>query len=202
MKINAALVKKQTLKPKATDKSVVLAFLSVAVGIVAGGVLFTLNQELCANEISGVFARFTESFSTRSDADVMLTMLFTRLIYFAVILVSGTSIAGTGIALIYTVINFSSLSMIASYLYSAHNLQGLEYCLLVFYPGKILYILSSLLVLKNALEYCDTLTHKPIDAINSKKRYIGTGAVIFAIYTSGIIIDFILIKMFSSLFSF
>lgn len=202
MKVNAALIKNKNIKNAATDKSIVTAFLSVASGLVSGGVLFALNKEVCVNEIHGLFTVFMKRFENDNTIFILITMLLSGLIYYAVIIISGTSIAGKNIILFYTILNFSSLSMIASYLYSEYNLKGLEYCLLVFYPGKMIYLFSSLLAVKNAIEYCNALKCRPVEAINSKKRYICTNGIIFLLFASGITIDFIMIKTFSSLFTF
>ena len=204
MKVNATIIKNHniSLKTKATDKNTINAFLSVASGMISGCIIFLLCDENTRTAVGELFNNFFHSFIEKDSFSVLLTIIANYTTYFFAVFLFGTSIIGKNMIRLITVLKFSGLGLISSFLYYTYTLEGLEYCILIFFSGKIVLLPASLLLIKNSMDYCDSLKHPDTVISESRNRYIIENILLGVLFLFAATADFFFIKLFSSLFSF
>ena len=122
-----------------------------------------------------------------------------------VMTILGTCAFGTPALICLSIVSSMGLSMLTAFIYDNFALKGIEYCLMVFLPGKFLFILALILLTQN----CVVTSKSIIDSLNSKvdrvvdfRKYSLRVLVIAVIIFLSAIVDFITLTGFSSLFDF
>ncbi len=204
MKVSAVIAtKKLNLKPQNT--SVMISFLPIAIGLVTGSVIYILCQEYLTGKLWDYFIGFTTEFSSKNTPEIISGLIVSNLPYIMLMFFFGTGAFGAPIVLILSFIKSAGLSLTATYIYAAYALEGIEYCLLVFFPGKVLLLFSMLLLTQNSFTTSLDVGRVIKGTAESEvrlDRYILRSALILAIFILSSLVDFLMIISFSSLFSF
>lgn len=201
--INAKKISANQLRVKLP--SVFITFVPIALGLVFGSVIFNLSTDSIFDSLKNYFLSFTTNFSNKSTSETISGMLLTYVPYFVMMLIFGMCATGAAPVFILSFIKSAGIAMTATYIYSEYALKGVEYCLLVFYPGKILSLLG-MLMLTHSCYFMSTSINKLIkgksDTDVEIEKYLLRSLLIGLIFILSSIVDFLMVKCFSSLFSF
>lgn len=184
---------------------VVTAFIPIALGLIFGSIIFNFSGSDILSSFKKYFLSFATDFSNKSTPEIFSGMLLTYLPYFIMMFILGACVMGNAPTLILSFIKSAGIGMTGAYIYSVYALKGVEYCLLIFYPGKILSIFGMLMLTHSSFSM-STNINKLIKSGGEVKidmnKYIVRSCFIGLIFILGSLVDFITIKCFSSLFSF
>ncbi len=206
MKISAVIypdiIKKDRL---AKDKFLLLSFTVVALALVAGTVLYVFTEDYLTGEIWDTFTKFFVDFTSKTKIEVFSGMILAHLPYIMLMIIFGTSSVGYGFIVGLSFVKATGLGVLSAYLYSSFGLKGIEYALLVFFPGKFVLILSMLFLmhfcLNNSLYVCK-LTKGECRAENNSTIYAVKVITAILLLVLSSLVDGFLAVSFSSLFSF
>ncbi len=204
MKISAVIApKKLNFKPQNT--SVLLSFLPIALGLVAGSVIYVLCEEYLTGKLWDYFISFATEFSQKNGPEIFSGLIVSNLPYIILMFLFGTCAVGAPIVPMLSFIKSAGLSLTATYIYATYALEGIEYCLLVFFPGKVLLLFAMLLLTQSSFTTSREV-NKAIKGIAETQvrlvTYILRSALICAVFILSSLVDFLMIISFSSLFSF
>ena len=202
MKSSGAVLslKRMTIK----DKGLLAAFISSLTGIISGTLIYTfflINE----NPIFDVFHSFYTDFKDKTDIEAFSGIVVVILLYFFVLFISGSSFMGKYLCVSATFFKAVGIGALISFLYSEYGLKGLEYVLLVFFPGKCILLFAAILMTKNSFDMSNTvkngMSEKGSIASFVKMYYVKSllSLIIFIVSATA---DFLLIKIFSDLFDF
>ncbi len=187
------------------DGGLVFSFLSVFVGLVIGAVTPLLSADGTAGEILSLFVSFNTQLADKSKIEIFSGIALSGLLYFGLMFLFGGNIFGKELLLFVTAIKASGITAVITFLYSQYALKGLEYCLLVFMPGKIILIFAMLFLTKSCYDFSKKLRKGFAQAEENKTavRLFSLKAVIslFILMLSWTA-DFLCILVFSGLFDF
>ncbi len=206
MKISATFPSEIMKKERfVKDKTLLFSFIVIAAGLIGGTIMFAFTNGLLGNEIPDLFSDYFAALSYKTKTEVFTGMLITNLPYIILMIVSGSSAYGTVLIAILSFVKVSGLGILSSYFYSCYALKGIEYSLLVFFPGKFILILSVLFMMhiciNNSLQI-NKLIKGEWKTENSSLHYsvkVVTAVILFVISA---LIDCFMTVSFSSLFSF
>ena len=177
----------------------------LALALVSGTVLYVVSRDYLTGEIWECFTGFFLDFSSKTKLEVFSGMLLSHLPYLVLTIVFGTCSMGYILVITAAFVKIMGIGMIATYLYSSFGLQGIEYALLIFFPGKFLMIFSMLYLMDicttNSL-YIKSLTKGESIIKNSSNLYTVRTVTAVIVFTFSLLIDCFLAVSFSSLFSF
>lgn len=204
MKINA-VISKPSLKVNYTDKTAILSAVIIALGIICGTIIFLLSDNSITETLFEYFISFTTDFSNKNKPEILSGLILSHIPYFIATIVLGLSVVGVYLIPIITFIKSIGIGLLITYIYQAFTLKGIEYCLLVLFPGKFFLIFAMILLTQNCLITSNNIR---LSAKGSKGRVVEpdkfilrTIFIVFIILAS-VAIDFITIICFSSLFDF
>ena len=189
------------------NKSAITSSLIIVVGIISGALLYSIRGESLAGELLESFLGFVTDFSHKSKPEIISGLMLPDIIYLLAMIMLGTCAFGTPAVMVISAIYSMGLSMTVAYIYDSFALQGIEYCLLIFLPGKFLLVLAILLLTQNCFVtsngirlavYGKTSNDRVVDL----KKYSVRNFVIFIIILLSGFIDFLMLTSFSSLFEF
>ncbi len=211
MKINATFTKRpsfrtrDTLKIDIQKKFLLLSVIDIAVGIAFGTILFISNNDYISSELFKYFISFETDFSSKSFAEIFFGFLAVNLVYITLVVIFGTSAIGKIPVVLLTLIKSVGIGALASYLFSEYGLQGLEYFMLVFFPGKVILLFSMVLLIQNSLLSSHKIRQVVGGNLSEKadiKLYLMRTLIILLFFALSSLIDTCTIKLFSSLFDF
>ena len=176
------------------NKALILSFISILSGIFLGSCLYNANMDNFSEYISSFFMSIN-SHIYNSNFSFFRNIILDALKYFGMMFLLGGNFFGKEISFIVTAIKFIGIGVIISFLYQEYGAEGFEYILLVFIPGKILFIFAALFMtkfcsdsskeLRNGLHYTEK--------VSSFARIYGTKSVItFLIFLVSCLVDFVL----------
>lgn len=202
MKVSAVITR-PTISLDNTKKSAILSSLVIVAGLVAGSVIYLLCSEDFTNNLFDYLISFATDFSNKNKPEIYSGLVLQNLIYYILMLIFGTSVIGTPAVFLISFIKTIGLSFLTTYLYDTFALKGIEYCLLIIFPGKFFLIFAMVLLTQNC--YCTStdimksMKIKDSRGVNFKK-FTARSLLILLILIASSIIDFIMIISFSSLF--
>lgn len=187
------------------DKGLLAAFLSVLTGLISGSLVYVLVIHKNNNPIIDMFITFNTEFVEKSDIEVFLGIAISVLIYYIALFISGSSFLGRTICIVATIFKSAGISAMISYLYTVYGLIGLEYVLLVFFPGKLILIPAAVLMTKCSFD----MSHTVKSGLNEKgsvpsivKIYYLKSLIFLLIFIISATVDLFTLKIFSNLFDF
>ena len=204
MKVNA-VINKPSLKLNNTNKSAVLSFLVIFIGVVSGAILYNFTDESLINELTALFIGNTTDLLNNNKPELFYGLIVDSLIYFALMLIFAMCVYGTPAVFIISFAKAMGLSFLTTDIYGSFGLEGIEYCLLILFPGKFVLIFAMILLTQNCFINSNNIT-KSINSDNNRvvdlKKYAIRTVVISGLIVVSAIIDFVTMISFSSLFEF
>ena len=183
------------------NKYLMLSFISVFTGLILGVIAYAVSGNSELKDIVELFVKFNTDLSDKSKTELFCGTVLSGLPYYFVMFIVGGSIYGGLLCEIITSLKAMGITVVTSFLYANMGLKGLEYALLVFFPGKIILIFSLLFTTATSLEMSQCL-------INSDKgeravlikNYVIKYSVILLLFILSWSVDFICRITFSGLF--
>lgn len=203
MKVNAVVFSLKGLFRK--DQGLLAAFLSALTGLVSGAFVYAFVLHEKNDLIVGAFIKFTTKFSDKSDIEIFSGFALGVLFYFAALFISGSSFLGKRLSIVITLFKTAGIGTLISHLYITYGLKGLEYVLLVFFPGKIIFIFAAVLMTKCCFDMSSSVKNgvdEKGSAAQLIKMYYLKTLVYLLIFILSSAVDFFTIKIFSDLFDF
>lgn len=206
MKVSAVInAKKFSTRQLHKLPSAFVSFIPIALGLIFGSIIFNFSGDSIFSSLKTYFLSFSTDFSNKSTLEIISGMLLTYLPYFIMMVIFGMCALGTAPVFVLSFFKSAGIAMTATYIYSVYALKGVEYCLLIFYPGKILSLLG-MLMLTHSCYFMSTGISRLIKGTGNTEveieKYILRSLLIGAIFILSSLVDFLMIKCFSSLFSF
>lgn len=187
------------------DKTQLLCFFVILFAYISGIALYISSEEHLAKEMYNCFNEFCYGFSSKTKPEVFSGIFLSHLPYLLFMVVFGTSSVGFIFAVVISYFKISGLGMISAYLYSSLGLKGIEYALLIFYPGKLIMIFSILFAMHTSTNqslYVKGLIKGEYNKENSSNLYIIKMVTAVMLFVISSLIDCFLAASFSSLFVF
>ncbi len=182
-----------------------LAFCSLLFGLIAGVAVYYFCDELISDTLPKYFLSFSTEFNYKSKPEILSGLAVYNLIYFFALLVLSTSALGAPIILFISFIKSAGLTLVVSHIYAVYALKGIEYCLLVFLPGKAVLLFAMLLYTqlccKTSTKIASVIRGNYSDDKNIKP-YIARVIIVILLFMFSTLMDFLTIISFSSLFAF
>lgn len=207
MKINAVITAKRIKNPLESEHIYSFASaVTIAVGLFAGCLIFFLCRDNIINELSEIFLSFNGDFCNKNKPEIFSGLVFSSAPYIILSVILGTCAVGAPFVILLTALKSAAIGLVTSYIYYAFSLQGVEYCLLVFFPGKIILVFAMLLLTGSCISTARGVLKSVVgeDTIKSTnlQNYFLRSALIALIFILSSTVDFLMIICFSSLFSF
>ena len=204
MKINA-VISKSSVNVDSTYKSAIISAITIAVGIIFGAIICILSKDNLNLSLIEYFINFSTDFSNKNKPEILSGIILSHIPYFIMMIIFGTSVVGTPAVILLTNIKSMGIGLLTTYIYSSFSLKGIEYCLLVMFPGKFVLIFAMILLTQNCFvtsnDIRQRLTNKEGRVVSLEKFAIRS-ILIFGLIILSALIDFFAIISFSSLFNF
>ena len=97
------------------------------------------------------------------------------------------------------------ISALISYLYVQYGIKGLEYVLLVFFPGKCIFLSAAVIMTKNSFDMSCIVKNGIAEKGSStpiSKVYYFKSLIFSMLFALSALVDFSALKIFSGLFDF
>lgn len=176
----------------------------IVLAIITGTMAVYLSE--AGSEIKIIFLDFISESLGNSYIRTLPLQITVNLSYVFICFVSGTSIYGRFLIYLLCYYKMVGIASIASTLIKSYLLKGLEYCLLIFIPGKLLLVFGIILITVNSLKVSKALCdlHKEGIALATYDKSIYLKQIAFSclIILLSSIIDTILPEIFLPLFEF
>lgn len=204
MRVNA-VINKPSFSVDTAKKSAIISSLIIASGIVVGTLIYQLSSKQISSELFDSFVRFSTDFSNKNKPEIFSGLVLQNLSYYLLMIVFSVSALGTPAILFFSFVKSMGLGMLTTHIYDAYALKGIEYSLLVLFPGKIFLIFAMILLTQNcyvmSVDISRSLRNKSEGGVEFRKFALRALLILIVITMSGII-DFVTVISFSSLFDF
>ena len=204
MKINA-VISKSSVNVDSTYKSAIISAITIAVGIIFGAIICILSKDNLNLSLIEYFINFSTDFSNKNKPEILSGIILSHIPYFIMMIIFGTSVVGTPAVILLTNIKSMGIGLLTTYIYSSFSLKGIEYCLLVMFPGKFVLIFAMILLTQSCFvtsnDIRQRLTNKE-GRVVSLEKFAVRSILIFGLIILSALIDFFAIISFSSLFNF
>ncbi len=201
----SAVINKPSFSVDNTKKSAIISSAVLASGIVTGSLIYIVSKTQVSTELWELFTSFCMDFSNKNKPEIISGLVMQNLAYYSLMLIFAVSAFGTPAVFFLSFIKTLGLGMLTTYIYDTFALKGIEYCLLVLLPGKIILLFAMVLLTQNcyimSLDIYRSLRNKSDRAVEFKKFSLRALLILILILVSSLI-DFILVISFSSLFDF
>lgn len=186
-----------------TEKKILVPFLSIMTGLILGTIIYSFVDENIVSELSKLIANFNEAFINKEKTEVFSDIALSGLLYPVIMFIVGGSIFGSAVCPLITVMQSMGLGFATTFFYCFLGLKGVEYILLIFFPGKIFLFFSMILMTRICIEMSGGLINCDKSAVYDKiKIFSLKSAVVLFLCLISRIIDFLCMLMFSGLFDF
>ena len=204
MKINA-VISKSSVNVDSTYKSAIISAITIAVGIIFGAIIYILSKDNLNSSLVEYFINFSTDFSNKNKPEILSGIILSHIPYFIMMIIFGTSVVGTPAVILLTNIKSMGIGLLTTYIYSSFSLKGIEYCLLVMFPGKFILIFAMILLTQS----CFVTSNDIIQRLKNKEgrvvsleKFAVRSILIFGLIILSALIDFLANISFSSLFNF
>lgn len=204
MKVSA-VINKPKLKLDSTNKSALISALVIFVGVVVGIALYSALSENLKYELNDHFINYLSTFSQKNKPELISGLIFQNIIYFVLMLIFSVCLYGTLAIFMISSLKAVGLGILTTHIYCKFALKGIEYCLLVLFPGKFILILAMLLLTQNCYVNSNSILRvmrNQEDRVVDMKKFSLRSAVIFLLLLISSTVDFISAVSFSQLFEF
>lgn len=183
------------------DKPLLVSFVFLLSGLLFGIIIFSFSREFVSLEIGSALLNFNKTFVKMSYPEIFGRITLNGLSYFIAMYILGGSIFGKYLCPLLSTVKIIGISLITSFLYSDFGLKGLEYALLILFPGKVLLIFAMLIMTKICIDYSrGVLCCDKVEFSAKLKKYCIKTSVVFIIFLLSWTVDFLCIVIFSDLF--
>lgn len=187
------------------DRISLISFLTLGAGLFFGTVIYIISKDYLTGSIWEYFINFTTDFSAKSNIEIISGLIISHLPFVILSVILGTNAFGTPFIFIMSFIKTLGLGLISSYIYTSYGLKGIEYSVMVFFPGKFVLFFSMLMLMHICTD--SSLKIKRSLAGENQIRYslgeyLAKVSVCVLCFLISAIVDFLAIICFSSLFSF
>ena len=203
MKVNAVVFSAKSFLIK--DKGLLSTFITMFTGVLVGVFIYAFLLNNTENVFFDLFISFNTDYISKSNIEIFSGILFNGLVYYLILFLSGTSFLGRYICITATFMKVVGITTLISYLYIQYGLKGLEYVLLVFFPGKAVLLLAAVIMTKNSYDMSRVVNNVIIEkgsTTSMKKLYYFKSLVFSFLFILSALIDFLALKIFSGLFDF
>ncbi len=187
------------------DKMQILSFATIVFSLISGSVFYLLSEDFFNNEVNKLFSESLSFMISGSAIEIFSGIIFLHISYLIIMVVFGTSSLGYIIVLLLTYFRTASISTINAFLYSTYGLKGIEYCFLIFFPGKFALLLALLMLtyfcVNNSL-YVKKIMKGEYNTEKHEKVYTARILVIVLLFFLSALVECFLVRNFSRLFSF
>lgn len=204
MKINA-VISKPTVKINSANKTAIASAVIIAVGIIIGSLTISVSDESIIAKLMDYFISFATDFTNKNKPKILSGIMLSNLPYLISMLILGTSVFGTPAVVLLTAGKSVGMGLLTTYIYSAYSLKGIEYCLLVFLPGKIVMIFAMILLTQNCILTSMSIwqsTKTQGSGVVAIDKFMLRSVFIVSLFLLSALIDFLAIISFSQLFDF
>ena len=204
MKVHAT-ISKTNIKLDGTGKTSIISAVVIFTGIITGIVIYSFADEALKESIGNRFIIFASDFADKNKPEIFSGLICQNIFYCVLMLVFAFCIYGTPAVFFLSFIKAVGLGVLTTYIYDTYVLKGIEYCLLIIFPGKFILIFSMILLTQNCYINSNSLTSfltKRTDEGVNLKKYILRTVVISLLMAISVTVDFITLISFSSLFDF
>lgn len=184
------------------DRGLLFSFIAILFGLIFGTVLTVFFENGIKNEILSLFVSFNTEIADKSKMELFSGIILSGLLYFGAMFISGGNIFGKELSLIITAVKASGITAVIAFLYSQYALKGLEYCLLIFLPGKLIFMFGMLFMTKCCFDFSKKLRCNSNEVIKDTKLFSLKSSISFLIFMLSWTVDFLAIIVFSGLFDF
>lgn len=185
--------------------STIISCIPIGTGLLLGCLFCFLFENQITEKLITAFVEFATNHSNKSGLEIFSGIVLSIIPYFLIMYFLGTSARGTSAIFLMTFLKALGLSIVTTYIYFTYELKGIEYCLLVFFPGKILLLFSMLLLTENCYVTSKQIQRTVKNKNESKVdliKYDFRNVFIAVIMLLSCLVEFVLIKAFSTLFVF
>ncbi|MBO7319002.1 MAG: stage II sporulation protein M, partial [Clostridia bacterium] len=144
MKVSA-VISRPDIRIDSTNKSALVSSAVISFGIILGALLYVFANDSLTGDLFDYFISFSVDFSNKNKPEIISGLIMQNIIYFVLMLIFGTSVIGTPAVYFLSLLKTSGLGLLIAYIYDCYALKGIEYCLLVMFPGKFLLIFAMVL---------------------------------------------------------
>jgi len=182
----------------------IASFASVLAGIAFGSCVYNLPDISCKNELLSLFIDFSTEITDKTYIEIFSGIVISGVLYFISMFILGGNVFGKELSLLATAVKALGIGALISFLYYQHGVEGFEYALLIFLPGKFVLIFAMLFF----TECCFNVSEKLRSGFNNEdtklliKMYTFKSIVAFGIMFISWLIDFLCLIGFSKLISF
>lgn len=176
-------------------------------GLVIGSAILKSNDSTIATQLASIIESYILKRTSQGYLILFLNSLIPMLIYLYIAFAAGLCAVGIPIVIIEPIIKGLGVGIIAGYLYSTFELQGVGYCLLIIFPAAILSTATLIFACNESflmsVDIIKILKDKQYSAReNIFKLYLTRYSVltIFVVFIA--LLDTFFIKAFSGLFNF
>lgn len=201
----SAVIKRPSVSSNPAKSSAMISASIIIVGITVGTALYVLSEKAIENQLWNYFISFSTDFANKNKPEIFFGLVMQNLAYFSVTLFCALCVFGTPAVFFLSFTKSLGLGMLTTYIYDSFALRGIEYCLLVFFPGKILLIFAMILLTQNcyvmSTDINRSIRNKSEGGVEFRKFTLRGLFILFLIILSSLI-DFLTVISFSSLFDF
>ncbi len=203
LKISAVIAPKK-LKNDFKNPGIVFSFAAIALGLIFGSVLYIFSKNYTYDTLFEYFIRFSTEFSYKNKPEIFSGLIVSNILYVILMLVFGMGALSSPVIFLLSFIKSAGLGMTVTHIFNTYALEGIEYCMLVYFPGKALLLFSMLLLTQSCYWSSREISRaiKGEDVIVRTDKYILRSVLICLVFVIASLIEFITIICFSSLFSF
>ncbi|MBR3815461.1 MAG: stage II sporulation protein M [Clostridia bacterium] len=204
MKINAIIINKdRNNKVKSVPEyrsKLILLTIYLSAFVILGVAVAISNKDELYQSLNISLSEYFSFIKAESRADIFIGLLSHNLLFVFIILFFSFNVFGNVFVYILSGLKIAGMSTVVTYLYSEYQLKGIEYSLFVFMPGKLIFILSIIMLILQSTSLINTIVLKKNDRRISLKGKITELVFIFILITLSTAIDTLTASMFSELF--
>ena len=190
---------------KGNTSGIIPVFLTVALGIICGCIIYTVFDNSLFSSLGDYFISFATDFTNKNKPEIFSGLIISDIPYFVSMLILGTSALGAVPSLLLSFFKSAGIGAVATYLYTAYSLEGVEYCLLVLFPSNAVLLFAVIIFTHSCYVTSikiQKLVYNKAETKVELQKYLVRSALIYIIFFLATVIRFIMIISFSSLFSF
>ena len=204
MKVKA-VINRSDFRLNNSSKSAIISFAVIFLGIVFGIMLYSLSDEALLTALQEDFISFVSVLKNKNNPEIFAGLFFQNILYCIIMIIFSLCVYGTPAVLLISFIKAMGLGLLTTCIYDSFLLKGVEYCLLVFFPGKVFLVFAMILLTQNSSVNSNSITKSfkgCAERGGSLKKFALRTVVIIIILTLSNTVDYFACALFSSLFEF
>lgn len=185
------------------NKGLLYAFLTILLGFSIGSIAYLLSDSNLHTLITTEITHLNSDVNFENFFEIFTQLTLKGIPFIILLLFLSSSVCGKILTFALVTLKFSGIGMLVAYFCSFSGLKGFEYTFLVFMPGKLFYIISTLILTECCYDFSNEISNR-IHGKSSKlidiKSYSIKIVICFFIYLFSFTLDALNICVFSSLF--